>query len=290
MLLVLMASLPSGGSSQSMRASPRTIIPLSFFGDDSLPMLEVQLGGRRVLFLLDFGAGITVVSKQLCDSLGCLPAGRMAGFRHTGEVMELPLVTLPSVQLGPIRQTEFSAAVMDLTAWQQVAPVAGVLSLQLLEHVPFTLDLQGHRLILNPAPPMSKPGATSQARVVLIRQHAATVEIHVPVFVAGQRIGWGQLDTGSPQTYVHAWWKPVLSQHGRELYAREQRSWTGRRDSVQYWSVRGLALLDATVARDSATVEVGTIVPDVVIGLDWLREGILSCDLGRLFCSFARLP
>jgi hypothetical protein len=113
-------------------------------------MLPIQIGGRRLPFILDFGAGITVVSKQLCDTLTCAPAGRMAGFRHTGEVLELSLVSLPALELGPIGRTQLPAAVMDLTAFQQVTPVAGVLSLQLLEHVPFELDLRNRRLTLNP--------------------------------------------------------------------------------------------------------------------------------------------
>ena len=53
----------------------------------------------------------------------------------------------------------------------------------------------------------------------------------------------------------------------------------------------GVSIMDFVKQYNAATEsQVGTIVPDVVIGLDWLREGILSCDLGRLFCSFARLP
>jgi Aspartyl protease len=284
----LIASLASCASQQTTPVSQPTVIPLSFFGADSLPMLQIELGGRRLPFILDFGAGITVVSKQLCDTLGCSPAGRMAGFRHTGEVLELSLVSLPALKLGPIGRTQLPGAVMDLTAWQQVTPVAGVLSLQLLEHTPFELDLPNRRLILNPAPSARKAANTSPAHVALVRQHPATVEIYVPIFLAGQRLGWAQLDTGSPQTYLHAWWKPLLRQHGHKLYAREQQSWTGRRDSVEYWSVHGLALLDPVATRDSATVEVGAIVPDAVIGLDWLRRGVLSCNLDAQWCSFTR--
>ena len=285
----LIASLASCASQQTTPVRQPTVIPLSFFGADSLPMLQIELGGRRLPFILDFGAGITVVSKQLCDTLGCSPAGRMAGFRHTGEVLELSLVSLPPLQLGPIGRTQLPAAVMDLTAFQQVTPVAGVLSLQLLEHIPFELDLRNRRLILNPAPSARTAENTSQAHVALVRQHPATLEIYVPIFLAGQRLGWAQLDTGSPQTYLHAWWKPLLRQHGHKLYAREQQSWTGRRDSVEYWSVHGLALLDPAATRDSATVEVGAIVPDAVIGLDWLRQGVLSCKLDASSCSFTRL-
>jgi hypothetical protein len=159
----------------------------------------------------------------------------MAGFRHTGEVLELSLVSLPALELGPIGRTQLPAAVMDLTAFQQVTPVAGVLSLQLLEHVPFELDLRNRRLILNPAPSARNAENSSQAHGALIRQHPVTLEIYVPIFLAGQRLGWAQLDTGSPQTYIHAWWEPLLRHHG-QLYAREQQSWTGRRDSVEYWS------------------------------------------------------
>jgi len=251
-------------------------------------MLQVDVGGRRLPFILDFGAGITVLSKQVCETLKCTPAGRMAGVRHTGEVLELALISLPVLQLGPIRRSHLTGAVMDLTAWQQVAPVAGVLSLQLLEHTPFELDVTGRRLTLNPAPSRGPATNAVATRVAVIRQHPATVEIDVPVFLAGQRLGWAQLDTGSPQTYIHAWWKPLLNQHGRKLYVKEQQSWTGRRDSVEYWSVHGLAFLDSIATSDTATVEVGTIVPDAVIGLDLLRQGVLRCNLDAFSCSFAR--
>ena len=287
-ILASLFSFPAGVLPQGVSRAQPTVIPLSYFGSDSLPMLQVDIGGRRLPFILDFGAGITVVSKQLCDTLRCSPAGRMAGFRHTGEVLELALVSLPALQLGPIRQSHLTGAVMDLTAWQQVAPVAGVLSLQLLEHTPFELDVTGRRLILNPASSRRRTTNAVDTHVAVIRQHPATVEIDVPVFLAGQLLGWAQLDTGSPQTYIHAWWKPLLNQHGRKLYVKEQQSWTGRRDSVEYWSVHGLAFLDPIATSDTATVEVGTIVPDAVIGLDLLRQGVLRCNLDALSCSFAR--
>jgi len=287
-ILASLFSSPAGVLSQRVSRDQPTVIPLSYFGNDSLPMLQVDIGGRRLPFILDFGAGITVLSKQLCDTLRCSPAGRMAGFRHTGEVLELALVSLPALQLGPIRQSHLTGAVMDLTAWQKAAPVAGILSLQLLEHTPFELDVTGRHLILNPAASRRRTTRAVDTRVAVIRQHPSTVEIDVPVFLAGQPLGWAQLDTGSPQTYIHTWWKPLLSQHGRKLYVKEQQSWTGRRDSVEYWSVHGLSFLDPIATNDTATVEVGTIVPDAVIGLDLLRQGVLRCNLDALSCSFAR--
>jgi len=150
------------------------------------------------------------------------------------------------------------------------------------------LDVTGRRLTLNPASSRRRTTNAVDTRVAVIRQHPSTVEIDVPVFLAGQPLGWAQLDTGSPQTYIHAWWKPLLNQHGRKLYVKEQQSWTGRRDSVEYWSVHGLAFLDPIATNDTATVEVGTIVPDAVIGLDLLRQGVLRCNLDALSCSFAR--
>lgn len=283
---VLILSVIGTAGPSSGRDTQDAVLPLGFFGRDSLPMVDVVLAGRRIPFILDFGAGITVISKQLCDTLRCRAAGRLAGVRHTGEVLEFSLVTVPTLQLGPVAAERLVVATMDLSPWQQGAPVGGVLSLQLLEHTPFTLDLSRRQLILGHGPATLEPTASAvHVEVALIREHPSTVTLALPVSLDGQRFGWGLVDTGSPQTYVHVYWEDLLKQHGRILYGREERAWTGRRDSVQYWSVRGLAPLGAAATRDSFTVGVKRMIPDAVIGLDRLRTSVLSCDLEGPWCS-----
>jgi hypothetical protein len=288
-LLQLLPAIAFAGCSRPEPPSQDVILPLASFGEDSLPLVEVELSGRRVPFILDFGAGLTIVSRQLCDTLRCQPAGRMAGVRHTGEVLELPLVTVPSLQVGPIRHTDLVVAVMDLSPWQQVAPIAGVLSLQPLEHAHFTLDLARHELAVGRGSIAKAASADSaHTRVALIREHPDALTLALPVFLGGRSVGWGLVDTGSPQTYVHAYWKEALAQHGRPLAAREERGWTGLRESVQYWAVRGLAVLDPRIALDSMRVGVKRMVPDALIGLDWIRLHILSCDLDARWCTVRR--
>lgn len=285
-LLQLLLAIAATGCARTELPNQEAMLPLGSFGEDSLPLVEVELSGRRVSFILDFGAGITIVSKQWCDTLRCQPAGRMAGLRHTGEVLELPLVTVPSLQLGPVRETQLVTAVMDLAPWQQVAPIAGVLSLQALEHVPFSLDLARHTLVVGRGSIPATNGADSaRASIALIREHPHALTLAVPVFLDGRPLGWGLVDTGSPQTYLHAYWKDALAHRGRPLAVREERGWTGHRESVQSWSVRGLTFLDRRMTPDSATVGVKRMVPDALIGLDWLRRRVLSCDLEARWCT-----
>jgi hypothetical protein len=284
--LELLLAIALAGCSRPAPPSQDVILPLGSFGEDSLPLVEVELAGRRVSFILDFGAGPTVVSKQLCDSLRCESAGRMAGVRHTGELLELPLVTVPSLQVGPIRHADFVVAAMDLSPWQQVAPIAGVLSLQPLEHAHFTLDLARHELAVGRGSIVRTTSADSaRNRVALIREHPYALMLALPVFLGGRSVGWGLVDTGSPQTYLHANWKDAVAQHGRPLEARAERGWTGLRESVKYWAVRGLAVLDDRIAVDSMSVGVKRMVPDALIGLDWLRIHVLSCDLDARSCT-----
>jgi hypothetical protein len=132
-VVVILLSLTKGAIAQANRLPQPTVLPLGSFGSDSLPMLNVELAGRVRPFILDFGAGITVISKSLCDSLGCRPAGRLAGVRHTGEVLEFPLAIVSSLRLGPITLHDLVVATFDLAPWQQVAPVSGLLSLQVLD-------------------------------------------------------------------------------------------------------------------------------------------------------------
>ena len=283
--VVLLVSMARSATPQVNRLPQPTALPLRWFGSDSLPMLDVDLGGRVRPLILDLGAGITVISKALCDTLGCRPAGRLAGVRHTGEVLEFSLAILPRLSLGRITLSQTIVAIFDLTPWQQVAPVAGVLSLQVLEHTPFTLDLPHHHLIIEPTPARGVAVSGRGVPVALIREHPSTVTLAVPFFLAGDRLGWGTIDTGSPQTYVHVFWKDLLGHHGRLRYVREQQSWTGQRDSVQYWSISGLAVLDSATVEDSVTIAVQRMVPDALIGLDWLRRHILACDLQARRCT-----
>ena len=264
-----------------------TVIPISFFGQDSLPMVPVTVAGRQVPFILDFGAGITVFSKELCDSIGCTSSGRMAGVRHTGEILELSLVQLPTVQLGPLARDSFIGAVLDMAAWQEVAPVAGVLSLHVLENVPFELDLSRRRLVLNPILTAEQSAGMVPGNIAVIRQHAATVELHVPVFLGHRKLGWAQLDTGTPTTTLNAVWRGDLNAYGHKLSARRTRGWTGVTDSIEYWRIEGMSAITPNMVHDSLRIGVARLVPDGVVGLDLLRRRVLTCDMRRTTCALA---
>ncbi len=111
--------------------------------------------------LFDTGGGLTIVSPQVAKELGCSPSGRIVGFRMGGEkVVTQRCPGQPVFQAGAELPQE-KLAVFDLAkmlppSWPMLD---GMVSLKILERVPFTLDLSAGRLVLESEETFSRTGS-----------------------------------------------------------------------------------------------------------------------------------
>jgi hypothetical protein len=70
--------------------------------------------GTQYSFVLDTGAGVSVLSKSLVEKLGGKPAGQFTGFRMTGERLDMQLYAIPELRVGPVVQAPALVAAWDV--------------------------------------------------------------------------------------------------------------------------------------------------------------------------------
>ncbi|MCA9753387.1 MAG: aspartyl protease family protein [Gemmatimonadetes bacterium] len=174
-------------------------IPIELVGN--LPVVEVDVGGRDgLLFLIDSGAGATVVASSLAEELdlpsrGTLEA-RGGGGSEAASFVDLPPVRLPGVEVDG--QTVVTLP-LDGLAETLGRPIRGILGWDFLSRFVVELDYPGRRLALF-APGTYEP--RTGASPVPLR-----VEANVPRVTGAidGHAGSFLLDTGNAaRLFVHA--------------------------------------------------------------------------------------
>lgn len=110
-------------------------IPFTVSSDTGLLMIPVSVGGDQTTpFVLDTGAGVSMLSQSLVDKLGGKATGQFTGFRLTGERLELQLFTIPELRVGPVLQRNVLVA-----GWNGLDQfhLAGMISLNFFRDQPF---------------------------------------------------------------------------------------------------------------------------------------------------------
>ncbi len=118
-----------------------------------LRQVDVEVAGAGRTFLFDTGGGLTVISPEVAEALGCTPTGRLVGFRMTGERIAMPYCRDVALTVAGQALTVPTVGVMDLNAlmppdWPKVA---GMLSLHTLAGHVVTVDLGHDRVVVDPA-------------------------------------------------------------------------------------------------------------------------------------------
>jgi hypothetical protein len=114
-----------------------TSIPFTRSKDGQLMVPGSAGAGTQYSFVLDTGAGLSVLPKSVVEKLGGKPTGHFTGFRETGERLELDLYTIPELRVGPAVQ---SPAIV--VAWDALDKfhLDGIISLAFFRKQPITLD------------------------------------------------------------------------------------------------------------------------------------------------------
>lgn len=162
--------------------------------------IRLTVNGVEGLFALDTGGGISLISPQFAQKIGCKPWGVHTGFRLTGERLDMPRCENVTFKLssGDALQP-VSAGVLDVRSllWEGASPIDGSIALDAFEGRQFTLDLGNGVLTLeSPASLTERIKAMTEVPMREVRQvsgHALGVAVPVPT-PKGEL--WMTLDSG----------------------------------------------------------------------------------------------
>jgi len=189
-----------GASDRTLGAPLKAVLPLERRGEHHFAQVSID-GGPPRTFLVDTGAGLTAISKELADTLG-LAMGASMDIVGLGGGVEAHSATLKSVAMGSIVRKDVSCLVLDFGDMRQSMglEVEGILGFSALNRYQVTFDFARGALEIAQNGARRTPGPGG-ARVPLDMLGGQAL---VPVKIDGIDAGTFILDTGSWITFVPA--------------------------------------------------------------------------------------
>jgi hypothetical protein len=242
-------------------------------------MIPVSTGGAETTpFVLDTGSGVSVLSQSLVDRLGGEPAGRLTGFRLTGERMDLQLFTIPELRVGPIVRHNVVVAGWDgLDKFH----LCGMIALDFFRDQAFTLDFSAKRLFFESQASLAerrRRGSVVKTRFDDMR--GTSLDLFAPFRIEG-KIAECEVDTGS-QGYVFASrYMDVLGLTSKSSGVKESTHTTilGNTESRYNALVDSLTLGDTQIGSPAhPSILFEDIVYDCNIGIDFWLNKIVTFD------------
>jgi hypothetical protein len=189
-----------GASERTVGDVERAVLPLTRQGEHHFAEVSID-GGPPRMFLIDTGAGMTAISRELADTLG-LAVGGALGIVGLGGGVEARSATLKSVGMGGVVRHDVGCLVLDFGEMRQTMglPVEGILGFSALNRYAVTFDFARGTLELARNAKARAPGPGG-ARV---RMEMLGGQALVEGSVEGGAKSSFILDTGSWITFVPA--------------------------------------------------------------------------------------
>jgi len=187
-----------GSSERTIGKSSRVVLALTRNGEHHFAQVSINGGAPRT-FLIDTGAGLTAISRELADTLG-LALGDPLSIVGLGGGVEARSANLASVGFGGLKRDNVTCLVLDFAEMRSNMglDVDGILGFSALNRYAVTFDFAAGTLELaqNAARRAPAPGGARVPMQILGGQ--ALVDGKVDGIGAGTFI----LDTGSWITFV----------------------------------------------------------------------------------------
>lgn len=124
-------------------------------------------------FVLDTGAGITVISGRLFERLQgqAKASGFYTGFRHDGDRLDGKLYRIPTLIIGGLSQKDVEVGVYPPL---DALGIDGLLSLNLFREHPITIDYTKNEISFPSTEELSQHATTQQQLPIHIIQHGET--------------------------------------------------------------------------------------------------------------------
>ena len=233
-------------------------------GAQPLMLVPVHVNGRGPHeFILDTGAGTTILTPDLSTMLALKSTGSKEGQTAGGKVNVL-LAKVQSIALGSVQREDLDVAITDLSHLERVvgAKIAGDLGYNFLKHFRLTIDFRNSQLAINePRHALEFPSAVAEVKFRLAAP--AKPLILVQAHLNGRGPFQLALDTGTSTTAI----SPQLA---RDLNLRQ---------TVIPPVTTGGATINVSAARIESLAVEGAVLRDmdVIVG-DFLE--MLSTVIG----------
>ncbi|MCH7860836.1 aspartyl protease family protein [Sphingomonas sp. NPDC092331] len=274
-LALLFAAMPAAEAQTAPPARPEAVIQLTPWR--TRWAIEAEIAGKKGLYLLDTGAGITLVSRETATRAGCTPWGRLTGYNMMGKRFDGPHCGENiAITLGGIAARPPITGLVNMAADNpKNAALDGIIGLNLFEGRTVTFDFAAGTMTLeSEASRAARIAGMRPLRIRLKREidgGALAVMAAVP-----SRLGtlWFELDSGNGGTVLVS--KPIAELVGMDPKLEDKQP------------------ADFEVLGDIRATTPDAFTPDMImdgnLGMPFLRNWVVTIDLARGLAWIGKPP
>jgi len=244
--------------------------------------LPVRLNDKTTrTFVLDTGAGISVVSHSLCPELGCAQHGEQKGKRMSGQELSIPLTTMKSVAVGGHEQRDMPLGLFDMDKLMPGTDIVGILSLQYFKTRPFTIDFERHMIVFEDSASLAQIRTEGAVVPIELDPQGEALSIHLPLVLPNAEPAVMEVDTGSQSLILDEHFLDVLGIKKKKVRVVGGKDETGHEYKRYFTKLKGDIHLPRArdMKMDNPEVMFQKIIYDGLIGVYFLRQFRVTFDL-----------
>lgn len=226
--IVVAAICATGLGAQAAR--PTAVIRLEPYpGNSDLLTVRASVNGHDRTFLFDSGEGVSMISPELAQAIGCKPWGQVTGFRMNGERIDAPHCDGVAFDAAGQHLAAPSVIVFDLMKFFKPGDprLDGSLGLDLFAGRAITFEYSRKAIVVeSPASLAARVAGGIEVPIRLVRDGeglALTVDIGVPT---SEGMTWMELDSGGGNSIIIGKHVASLFKLDPESKAMQQVSFT----------------------------------------------------------------
>jgi hypothetical protein len=255
-------------------------------------LVPVTTCGIETSFLLDTGAGLSLISDQLAARVGCVPDGSTyTGHRMSGQPLTIPLGRVGSLDLGTNSAHDITVGILDFPALAGLEGLGGMLSLSYFRSVPVTIDYQAGLVVIEDQASLERRLDAGTAVSVQVDYDGASTDLMLGIDLPGGRAIAVEVDTGSDTLILN---ESLAADAGVDLRSHrtvksESKDETGN-EFVRYFTTMSgdIGVTGAPKIRMSnPDVMFQKIIYDGLVGDRFLRNFTTTYDLANSRMIFA---
>jgi hypothetical protein len=270
--LTISACTTTGPAPSQVRTSPATINPATTLKlaplRERLRTIDVVIDGIHGEFLFDTAGGVTMISPDFAQRIGCTPQARLVGFRMMGDRVDVQRCDGYSLEISGTKWTPHDIGVLDLSPYLAPGEVApdGNLAFDAFDGRIVTLDVANNMLIVETADTLpARIANATELRARLSREvQGAALAVNIAVPTA-HGIAWFELDSGNGGSVL-------VSKHLAEEFNLDP-------------NVQGPQRLELDLATGVHISTDRAFTPDMIIdgnfGMPFLSRNIVTFDLAN---------
>lgn len=186
--------------------APVAVIQLDPYQSNAdLPTVHASVNGHNGTFAFDSGEGVSMITPEFAQAIGCKPWGQVTGFQMNGGRIDTPRCDDITFDMAGQRFAVPSAIVFDFTKFfkPDQPRLDGSLGFDLFAGRAITLALSGRKIVVESSASLAArvaKGTEVPIRIVRDAQGLAlTVDIGVPT---PDGMAWMELDSGGGQSII----------------------------------------------------------------------------------------